>query len=378
MNRGVSSSSGLSNGLIVVPEHHHDALVAAAFAHRGFLPDEVLPVVRLCREAARHGIRTHNAIKALHLDDLFGTKVGGCVPGASVETLPIRFPAAQVWNAHRKIGAAVAYAAMETCMELAGTYGLGMVSVDEAWHYLWGGAYVLEAARRGFIGYTNCTAMLAEVVPFRGLKPTLGTNPHSWALPTQDIVGFPVLIDFATSAVAMGRVQQYGREGKPLAAGWAVDTNGVETTDPARAAALLPFGAHKGYGLGLLNELIAAYIGGSLPTMRGRFDPARTGGADIKRTPAFFFLAIHPDAISAGSYAGNQDRDANIRAVLSDILGTDNSNSILPGQFEAETARRSAEAGGLLFTPAEMDAFDAIAVECGQSPWDRSQFRVVT
>lgn len=354
----------------VVPEGDHDRLVTAAFRGRGYTPAETSAMVRLCREAAQHGIHTHNALKALHLDHLFGSRVGGCIPGAAVEELEGRFPAARVWNAHQKLGPSVAYDAMEKCMELAGQFGVGMVSVDEAWHYLWGGAYVLEAARRGFIGYTNCTAMLAEVVPFGGRTPALGTNPHSWAFPTQDVVGFPILVDFATSAVAMGRVQQTAREGQPLKPGWAVDASGRETIKPEEAVALLPFGGHKGYGLGLINEIIAALIGGYLPTLRGRFNE----GTSTKRTTSFFFLAIHPEALSGGSYCSASNWKENARAVLKDILDRENDTAILPGEIEASYARTSMEAGGLLFTPAELDAFDTIASECGLPPWDRSLF----
>ncbi len=357
----------------LVPEALHDALVGAAFRRRGFLADEVDAMVRLCKEAARHGIRTHNAIKALHLDDLFGTPHGGCVPGAVVEKLPTRFPASQTWNAHRKLGPGVAFAAMDEAMALAGRYGVGMVSVDEAWHYLWGGAYVLEAARRGFIGYTNCTAMLAEVVPYGGRRPTLGTNPHSWAFPTSDLVGFPVLVDFATSSVAMGRVQQYAREGKQLPPGTAVDRSGNETSDPNQATALLPFGAHKGYGLGLIDELFAGIIGGFLPSLRGRF----AEGGDAKRTTAFFFMAIHPEALSAGRHADAKGWPANLKSILEDIL-KGNDGSVLPGAFEARLAQRSASLGGLLFTGAELDAFDAVASDAGEARWDRSQFQRVT
>ncbi|MFN0067471.1 MAG: Ldh family oxidoreductase [Limisphaerales bacterium] len=356
----------------IVPEAAHDALVSAAFAHRGFQPDDVAPMVRLCGESARHGIRTHNAIKALHLDHLFGSAVGGCVPGAEVERLPSRFPAAQVWDAHRKLGPAVAYAAMDEAIRLADQFGSGTVAVDGAWHYLWGGAYVLAAARRGFIGYTNCTATLAEVVPHGGTRPTLGTNPHSWAFPTQDIVGFPVLVDWATSAVAMGRVQQLKREGKTLPPGSAVDAAGRPTTDPAAAAALLPFGAHKGYGLGLLDELFAAYIGGSRPTLRGKYPPP----PGEKASSCFFFQAIHPDALAAGRHAAGRTRDDNVKAVLDDILGPGNEMAILPGALEARHAARCAAAGGLLFSTAELEAFNTIAAECGAEPWDIAAFRV--
>ncbi len=327
-------------------------------------------MVRLCRDAALHGIRTHHALKALHLDDLFGSRVGGCIPGAMVERLEPRFPATRVWNAHRKLGPGVAYEAMDECLELASTYGVGLVSVDEAWHYLWGGAYALVAARRGYIGYTQCTAMLAEVVPFGGRRPTLGTNPHTWAFPTQEVVGFPVLVDFATSAVAMGRVQQCAREGQALQPGWAVDGTGSPTIDPAQAAALLPVGGHKGFGLGLIDEIMAAMIGGALPTLRGLFGAGTA--LESKRTPCFHFMAIHPEAVSGGRYEAGVDWRENLRRVLADIRGPGNEDVILPGQREAEAASECARAGGLLFTDAEMDGFDAVARECGVIPWDRA------
>lgn len=353
----------------VVAEADHDALVAEAFRRRGYLADEVADMVRLCRDAARHGIHTHNALKALHLDDLFGTRVGGCVPGAAIEVIPSPFPAVQAWSAHRKPGPSVAYAAIDCCCRLADQFGIGVVSVDDAWHYLWGGAYVLEAARRGYLGYTQCTAMLAEVVPFGGRRPTLGTNPHSWAFPTQTAVGFPVLVDFATSNVAMGRVQQVARDHGQLGPGWAVDAQGNETRDPHLAAALLPFGAHKGFGLGLVNELVAALIGSGVPTQRGRF--SKGPGDTTKRTPAFFFLVLRPEALSSHRYGAGPDASANLRAVLADILGPGNESTLLPGQKEAEHAQRSARLNGLLFTATELDAFDRIALDLGLPPFPR-------
>lgn len=359
----------MSSMLFVVPEDMHNRLVIAAFMHRGFSKQESFDMARICADAARHGVRTHNAIKAIHLENHYGSRVGGCQPCANVVEVHNHFAAARIWNANRKLGPSVAYEAMEACMQLADKYGVGMVSVDNAWHYLWGGGYVLEAARKGYIAYTNCTAMLAEVVPFGGRTATLGTNPHSWAFPTADIIGFPILVDWATSSVSMGRVQQLKRENEPLPQRCAIDENGEETTDPAKAKALLPFGKHKGYGLAMIDEIIAAFIGASLPTLRGRFKKSKE-----KHSPAFFFQVIHPDAISANSYALNRNRSENIRAVLSDIIGHDNGDALLPGEVEAEHASVSAHYRGLLFTAAELDAFDQIAVQCNKAPWAREAF----
>ena len=355
----------------VVPESRHNTLVAAAYRHRGYDADEAAEGARFCAEASRHGIRTHNGLKALHLDHFLGSGAGGCIPGAKIEERPSRFPAAKIWNANRKLGQSTAYRAMDEAIKLADQYGVGTVSVDNAFHYLWGGGYVMDAARRGYIAYTNCTAALAEVVPFGGKYPTLGTNPHSWGFPTTKEIGFPIVIDWATSVVAMGRVQQLKREGKTIPPLAAVDKDGNPTTDPNLAVSLLPFGAHKGYGLSLINEIVSGFIGGSLPTIRNRW----VDDGD-KHTCTFFFQVIHPDALNAGDFAKNRSQSENIKAVIADVLGHGNEKSMLPGQLEAEFARRVAAAGGLLFSAAEIQGFDEVARECGQPGWNLSEFPV--
>ena len=195
--------------------------------------------------------------------------------------------------------------------------------------------------------------------------PTLGTNPHSCGFPTTDAVGYPVVIDWATSVVAMGRVQQFRREGAPLPPNAAVDADGNPTTDANAAVALLPFGAHKGYGLSLINEIVAGLIGGSLPTLRSR--PVPDGE---KRTCCFYFQVVHPDAVSGGAFAAGRDQAANVKAVIDDVLGHGNENCMLPGQLEANAAARTAKAGGLLFSSAEIEGFNELATECSLPKWD--------
>lgn len=359
-----------SNAMTPVSVDRHNEIVRAAYLSRGFTSSEAEDAVRLCESASRHGIRTHNALKALHLDDHFGSKAGGCVPGADVREMPSRFDAVRCWDARLKLGQSVAFQAMETCIELADKYGSGTVAVDNAFHYLWGGGYVIDAAKRGYIAYTNCTSTLCEVVPPGGKFPVLGTNPHSWGLPTCEALGYPVCIDWATSTVAMGRVQQFLREGKPLPSGAAVDADGEPTTDPAAVRYLLPFGAHKGYSLALLNELMAAFIGGSLPSLRG-LPEKKTGGE--KTSAAFYFHVVHPEALASGLFAEGRSQAENVKAVLQDILGHGNEQCIIPGQFEAEAAAESEKAGGLLFTDAEIAGFNELAAGLGVAPLRESR-----
>jgi len=353
----VSPSQGVA-GHYVVPRDWHDALIEAVYRRRGFTLHEARVAAEMAGEAAWHGIHTHNGIKALHVEKRCRAGGGGARPGATIRRIPGRFAASETWDANRKLGQPVALEAMEACMRMADRFGIGQVSVDNAFHYLWGGGCVLPAARRGYIAYTSCTAGMAEVVPFGGRTPTLGTNPHSWAFPTQGILGYPVLVDWATSVIAMGRIEQCRREGLKLPKGAAVDARGRPTVEPGKAAALLPFGGHKGYGLGLVNELMAAFIGGSLPTLRNR-GPV----AGEKHTVSLYFQAIHPEALGAGKFALGRTQMENVRAVLSDVLGHGNEACMLPGQVEAQAARQSQARGGLMFTAAEMDELDNLARE---------------
>ena len=179
-----------------------------------------------------------------------------------------------------------------------------------------------------------------------------------------------MVIDWATSEIAMGKVEQYKRENKKLEAPFGVDENGNPTDDPFAVKALLPFGRHKGYGLGLLNELYGGAIGGSLPTLRGR--AAKAEGTGEKTTSAFYFQIVHPDAISGGDFSNGRNQAENITAVVKDILGHGNESCMLPGTIEANNAKLSLDAGGLLFTTAEVGGFRELAEECGldASAWN--------
>ena len=117
---------------LVIPRPAHDQLVSLAYQARGFTAAESAEGAKLAAEAARHGIRTHHALKALHLDHLFGSAAGGCVPGAEIEVLPSRFPASERWNANKKLGQSVAYRAINRAIELADQFGIAQIAVDNA------------------------------------------------------------------------------------------------------------------------------------------------------------------------------------------------------------------------------------------------------
>src|SRR5258706_7134709 len=114
----------------IIPKEKHDSLVTQAYLKRGYDDAEAAAGARFCASAAYYGIRTHNAIKALHLGELFCSKRGRCTPGATIEKLPSRFAAAGISNGHNKLRQAVAYETIDTCMKLGDKYGVRMGSAD--------------------------------------------------------------------------------------------------------------------------------------------------------------------------------------------------------------------------------------------------------
>ena len=82
------------------------------------------------------------------------------------------------------------------------------------------------------------------------------------------------------------------------------------------------------------------------------------------------------DAIDCGDFAQGRSQKENVKKVLQDVKGHGNEKCIFPGEPDARFAKLSEEKGGLLFTPAEVDAFADIAREAGVS-FDKSQFKSV-
>jgi len=113
----------------------------------------------------------------------------------------------------------------------------------------------------------NDNGVIRTVAPPGGTQGRLSTNPIAIAVPTG---GRPLVLDISTSAVANGKLKIARLEQKPVPLGWIQDANGNPTTDPNvmladPPGALLPFGGdqnHKGFGLGLLFDILTAGLAG--------------------------------------------------------------------------------------------------------------------
>jgi LDH2 family malate/lactate/ureidoglycolate dehydrogenase len=154
--------------------------------------------------------------------------------------------------------------ATDTVAELAREHGAGAVVVRRTGHVGRLGEYTGALTERDFAGIALCNAD-PTVAPHGGRERRLGTNPLSLAVPRGEGRP-PIVMDWATSAVAEGKLQMSLARGEQAPPGAVVDREGRPTTDPSdfyEGGALLPFGAHKGYGLSVLIELLGGLLSGS-------------------------------------------------------------------------------------------------------------------
>jgi len=147
------------------------------------------------------------------------------------------------------------------------------------------------------IGTTNATP---RVAPPGGSVAVLGTNPIAMAVP-DGRGGVAMQFDFSTSAVALGRITMARAAGETIPLGWAVDADGDPTTDPeaALAGSLVSAGGYKGYGIGLMVELLASALTGSrlsadVPPLKVAEGPPHDLGQ--------FYIVIDPDGYSGDGF----------------------------------------------------------------------------
>lgn len=170
-------------------------------------------------------------------------------------------------------GQMAATLATQTAIELAREHGVAAVTISHCNHVGRLGRYVETIARAGMAGMACCNADVA-VAPYGGRQALLGTNPFAWAVPRGPEQP-PLLLDFATSGVAEGKLQVARAKGEQLQPGLILDREGRPSRDPEdfySGGVLLPFGGHKGYAMSLLIELLGGALSGAAPSALSEYD----------------------------------------------------------------------------------------------------------
>jgi len=269
-----------------------DALVGA-----GTRPESAQALARAVRGAERDGIRSHGLMYVpTYCEHVRCGKVDGtAVPEVTQSSASALQVDARTGFAHPAIDAGFAQ-----LVPLAKANGCAGMTIRNSYNCGVLGYHVERLAESGLVGlgFTNAPASIA---PVGGKTPVIGTNPFALAVPDAS-GGAAFVLDQSASVVAKSEIMMRAREGHAIPEGWALDADGQPTTDPevGLKGSMAPSGGYKGFGTGLLVEVLAAALSGA--TLGKDASPfSGTAGGPPKTGQCF--LTLDPNAFAGAGFA---------------------------------------------------------------------------
>jgi (2R)-3-sulfolactate dehydrogenase (NADP+) len=224
----------------------------------------------------------------------------GKVDGKAVPKITRKTASAFMVDARKGFAHPAIEAGFAKLIPAAKKQGIAAMGVFNSYNAATLGFHTGYLAKQGLLalGFTNSTPAIA---PVGGTKPVLGTNPLSFAVPGKPgKIAF--IIDQSSSTIAWTAVKRAADMGEAIPLGWAIDADGKPTTDPIKglAGSMAPSGGYKGFGQGLMVEVMCAALAGGLrgPQM-GSFmdnDGRMIGCGQL-------FIAINPAKFSGPHFA---------------------------------------------------------------------------
>jgi LDH2 family malate/lactate/ureidoglycolate dehydrogenase len=308
------------------------------------------------------GIDSHGVARLHTYFEMF--ELGRINPQPNVRVLREKMSVASV-DGDNGLGLVVGPKANSIAMDKAEKHGSGWVSVCNTNHFGIAGYYPLMALERDLIGWamTNSTKLVA---PLWGAEPMLGTNPIAIAFPGHKEP--PIVIDIATSAVALGKIEIAIRKKEGVPKGWIIDKNGHASTDPKDmpdGGALLPLGSerdtggHKGYCLAVMVDMLSCVLSGANwgpfapPFTLRQHVPERSVGKGI----GHFFGAMQVDGFIDKDEFKRQV-DEWIRVFRNTKPGPGTRGPLVPGDPEREAEATRSKSGIPLLKPVVDDLVD--------------------
>lgn len=280
--------------------------VAAVFVARGTPEEHARIVAEILVTADLRGVDSHGALNTVrYVTDI---DTGNYTVPQTLEVVS-ETPSTAVIDNGNGFGFVGAHRAMSMAIEKAREVGIGMVTLRRGHHIGMAAYYPMMALEHDMIGMcvTNSTPHMR---PVGGLGARVGTNPIAFAAPAGRERAF--VLDMATTTVANGKIRVAQRLGLPLPEGWAATTeDGTPVTEPPEKSAdwwtleplggSLVLGGHKGYGLGVMVDILAGLLSGGgfsreLPTGHNQ---AWFMAIDIARFRPVEEFKAHMDAMIA-------------------------------------------------------------------------------
>jgi ureidoglycolate dehydrogenase (NAD+) len=266
-----------------------DVRLAAAMRktleHRSVHPDSIRHVVASLVQTSLRGVDSHGINLFPHYcRALDAGRINGNPSFSFTET----GICTAILDADHALGHHAGATAMDRAIEMAKNSGIGSVAVRNSTHF-GAAAYIgLRAPERDCLGFafTNADAL----VKAHGAREAFfGTNPICFTAPLDKEE--PFCLDMATSLVSWNRIAICRRENRAIPESWALDATGVRVTDPHQAVTLNPAGEYKGYGLGMMVDILCGILsdGPVGREIKAMYTPPLDGS---KRRIGHWFLAV--------------------------------------------------------------------------------------
>jgi len=169
-------------------------------------------------------------------------------------------------DGNRGYGQVMAFEAMGLGIERAAAHGVAVVGLANSHHIGRIGHWAEQCVAAGLVSIHFANVISRPVVaPFGGRDARFVTNPFCVGIPMPN--GEPIVLDFATSRIAMGKVRVAFNKGEQVKPDTLLDASGEPTLDPGAlfadpGGAILPFGEHKGYGMAVVCEILGGALAG--------------------------------------------------------------------------------------------------------------------
>ncbi len=314
--------------------------VSSVFEALGCPADDAALAAHVLVSADARGIDSHGVARLAGYVRLYDN--GRLNPKPVIRILH-ESPSTALVDGDRGLGLVVAPKAMEIATKKAAVAGTGWVAVQNSNHFGIAGYHAMKAVEKEMIGWAM-THAAPLVTPTFSREKLLGTNPIAIGIPALDEPAF--LADFASTAVAYGKLEILQRKGLDTPEGWVQDKDGYPSQDAfaiKNGGALLPLGgdrehgSHKGYALGAVVDILSGVLSGANfgpwvpPFATAGFMPA---GETVGKGTGHFLGAMRIDAFRPAEEV-KADMDKWIRR-FRNADAVDGKRVIIPGDPERE------------------------------------------
>jgi LDH2 family malate/lactate/ureidoglycolate dehydrogenase len=320
------------------------AFVTTVLEKVGVPAEDAATVADVLVAADLRGVESHGVAR---LESYYVSRIRAGQLDPSPELKTVReTPTSVLTDAGNGLGHPAGKRTMQRVLDKAAQTGAAFGAVRNSNHFGIAGYYAMLALDRDMIGIAS-TNSVRYGAPTFGRDIMLGTNPLAFAIPAKNEPAF--VLDFATTTVPKGKLEVYNRKGKQLNPGWAIDASGVETLDPqvALKGALLPLGGygvdnggHKGYGLGLLVDILCGVLSG------GAFgnDLPNPSDGPLPGKISHFFAAFKIDGFRDPAQF-KADMDTELRAFKDSAKAPGHDRIYVAGEIEHEKTLYNREHG---------------------------------